>query len=653
MWSIACFLTPLLFLAGILYDRSAFPESRFLFPNTFEDSLLFQTIIERASQGYLGDSFLWEYRDDPAALTSFFNFWPVVFGVIYRQGGWPLLLCLSLFMSGLWFYSIFQMNRLLGQKEPYAFFMAGIQTFFVVNLAYQMMGFKTNFGLYNFWVTEHMRLYPSVTAMAIYNFSALLTLKALLRQNYLVALLAGVMTALTVYGRPFDWMVLIMGIGLLAGVAFYFRDSRWTSYCLTILITSIISSLPFLYGYFSYMSEYREAYMDQMMRGNLQVKLPLHYIKYGILCFLAVGLVWIANRRGFLLPFFPSSSSSHSLKTYRGTYWISALFATSLLAHFKTAFDGGATLVGFAYLMVFSAIPWAFMLGAQAFYTFTLKWVPHFSQKALWPLLLMILLIGQQVGGMTSLRERFPFAPIPSERMEVYSWLQKNAEKNHVLLSLSRGVEATVFADSWLYLPHPLVAAKTSPAPTSELLRRFLQSKLLLTGTVRDLLPLFSIHGLSEIRSWTATQTPQLQFWIQFLEESIGSNTFIFHPQKNQGELKLRKINLPNALVEQNDFVCYFTAEYGAVYNQCLAIEKRYSPQDFAFALRKRGQLDYIYIPRNAADLVGDISAFHPHWQKVGPHHSKGGLWKVYEPKNIPQPAVPLPPPLKETPKVP
>ncbi len=184
LWFLLCWGAALALGVGWLIPLFLHPDPSLFLPDKHEDSLLYTLFIQKASLGfYRGDPFLWEHRHDPESVFSFFHFWPCIYSIAYKMGGYLLLLGISLFLSGLWFYQVFCICLRLGQPRPYAFFVAGAQTFFVVNLAYQMAGYRTHFEAYSFWFNEHSRLYPSVTSMAFYNATALGVLWTLERAN--------------------------------------------------------------------------------------------------------------------------------------------------------------------------------------------------------------------------------------------------------------------------------------------------------------------------------------------------------------------------------------------------------------------------------------------------------------------------------------
>ncbi len=607
-WGWLCWGTALFLVVSVALDFFLHPGAPFLFPNTFSDSLLYTFFIQRASDGFLsGDPFLWEHRHDPSSLISIFHFWPSVYGQIFRMGGYAALMVVSLFLSGLWFYSLFRLCLKLGHPRAYAFFVAGIQTFFVVNFAYQFVGFKTNLALYNFWITEHVRLYPTVTAMAFYSLAVLLVLHATEKPSWRRVACAALGVALVIYGRPFDWMVLVGGIAMLAFIAGLRGQGRMLRACLLILVFSTVLSIPFFKTYFSFQASHGAEYLDQMARGNLQVKLPAHYVKYAVLClFLGGGLVLAFREILWRKRRSPEMRRDDEPVAFLLVF---SLGISGLLAHFKSAMEGGVTLVGFSYFMVFSVIPWFFLLLAHKIWLFFGARRAEMFRSRQWMYLLWGLLLIQQVGLGVLQRAKTPTLVVPPERHAVYHWITRNGGNQSTVLSLARGVEVGVFTGAWSFFTNPVVETYTCSAPTSELLDRILLAKIICTGTLEDLAPLFDKSGMPGFETWKSSQPGPTQFWLGMVEEAIGHNTFVFHPIKNRGEIKVRKMAIPDALLAQGDFFAYFPPSLRTVFErrrEC-CLKYRGLAGDFFREILGAYKLDYIYVPRSAMVNVDPV----------------------------------------------
>lgn len=604
-WILFCWAAAFLTGIGWLISLSQHPFPSQLWPSTSPDTLLYTHFIQKSSAGFFhGDPFLWEHREDSQSLFSIFHFWPMIYGKIFSAGGHPLLLLISTLLSGLWFYSAFRFSIRLGEPPAYAFFMSGLQVFFVVNLAYQVCGFKTNFGAYNLATTEHARLYPSVTAMAIYNLAALLVCGTLQSPSFFRILVASLTVALTIYGRPFDWMVLMGALTLIVLTGFWIKERSIILSGFSILIFSGLLTLPFIAEFLEFQKEHHVAYLDQIARGNLQVKASLHYIKYGLLCFILLGgMTWAYHRWN---PEKKNGTNQHEGETRvlkRGLVWLCALSASSLLVHFKTVLDGGITLVGFTYLFVFSIAPWFFMLMSYFLWRVFEKTRPSVFESPIWMIFLAILLLIQQIAIG---RDRIPSpseASMREQRRIAYAQMKIHGSNQPVILTLGSCLEAGVFSDAWIFSPNVPVATYTCSAKTEELLIRFLLSKILLTGTLTDLKPLFSEQGIPRIHDWVTQQNDATRFWFGQLRSSLGSNTFIFHPQKNLLDLNYRKISLPISLREKTDFVCYFPESYRSIFQSISGLEGEPASTILDY-IQRHYRLNWIHIPAPATKFI-------------------------------------------------
>lgn len=635
-WPVLCWGAALVLALNWVIRWLCHPEPSLLFPAGSGDTCLYTFFIQRASEGFTtGDPFFWEHRSDPASIFSIFHFWPLVYGNFYRVGGEPLLLCISIFLSGLWFYSVFYFCLRLGQARPYAFFVAGVQTFFVVNHAYLFAGFGMDFSAQHFWGTEHERLYPTVTAMAFYNFSAAGVLWALEGAGSLPMIVAAVLVALTAYGRPFDWMIMLGALGVLALFASVLKNRRVARRAFVLLILAVLGSAVFIFQFMEYQQLHRAVYFDQNLRGSIQVKLPSHYFKYTAMCVGLLGAAGLAYRKSLIRPAKGAGKETGDGEVV-ALRWLLALAASSLLVHFKTALEGGVTIGGFLYQMVFSIIPWFFMLTAHFCWQ---RWgmaLGAFFSSKVWVVALFALLITQQMGIAI---HRIPGeARLEGERMihAVGSAIRNSGIQSPVVLSSGENLKLAILADSWFFYSDPLLVTYASSAPTAELLDRFLLTKLLLTGSIRDLAPLFSSEGVPHVRSWLASQSPAFQRWALFLEHGVGANTFIIHPYKNRGELRLRRISLPEPLKACPGFVAYFPADLRQVF-----LNRESSLEDKPCAvvlkeLQRRYRLDMIYIPpANLRDVDLDRLRNCPGLSEVQLGlRDAGVLWKVEENKD-------------------
>ncbi len=597
-WVLLCWGSAFLFGCGWVATYFFHPDPTLLLPDKIADTLLYTAIFQKSASGFnTGDPFLWEHRYDPASVISFYHFWPAIFGFIYQIGSHPLLIVTSTLLSGLSFYSVFHICTKLGHPKPFAFFVAGIQTFFIVNLAYQISGFRTDFSLYNISKSEHSRLYPSVTAMAFYNLATFMVIWGIQRPRFLKTVLASLLVALTAYGRPFDFMVLFGALCLMVILSLLRRDLQIFSPVVIITIFACIFSLKFVFDFFQYDKLYHEAYFDQLIRGNLQVKLPVHYLKYALFCIILLGSVTLAFGKKLLGR--PNTPTLQEKDETIALAVICSLAASSLLIHFKSAFEGGVTLVGIGYLFPFNILPSFFILFMH-FVWFKLSPIQSsIFYSRIWIALLISMLTYQQIRmGMERIPSKSHLA-VEQDARRTFDWIKANAARDPVILTLGHGPEASVMADSWIFIPNSLVGTYICSASTTELLERYLLTKLILTGTLDDIAPLFSQEGLPDVNLWVKNQNSTAQFWFERLKYCIGPNTFILHPQKNLGEFKIRKIRLPPYLLQKNDFISYFSPELHAVFERYKLLQNT-STSTLLNSTQSKFKLDYIYIPELA-----------------------------------------------------
>ncbi len=559
------------------------------------DSSIYLGIIERAAQTKLdGDPFLWEHRHDPGSLLSFYNFWPKIYGCLSRHIGLPFLLYTSFLLSAMWFFALLRLCRILGQPRAYAYFTAGMITFFSVNIAYNAIGYRTHFELWNLWLTEHLRLYPTLTSMTIYSLAVWLTFKSLTKSFWLLEILGGIMIGLTAYGRPHDWAVMMLFLIILGIVLSLRCDWKRLLHMSIFLCTALIVSAWFLWNFQNYQSTHAVAYLDQVARGNLAVKFLSHYIKYGIITFITWAVLswWLGAWQSF----------KKNARLDDAHLFLLCLLAASLLAHFHTL-SHRITMAGISYFFVFSIAPWVTLCILHGTYLrFGRTYFTLFNSN-LFGLALLGLLLTQQIGlgfHALTITKRWKLS---DDQLKVYTWLQKNASPEDVVLGIVGSGEMSVLTGGvYSFLPHPVVATYISSAPTTELLDRFLATKFILTGTISDLQLLFSDEGIPDAEKWEKNASLEMQGWFNLLTHSIGRNFFILHPQKNAGDLAVRGIKLPASLQNQTHFVIYFNASMRAVFQKWMREEtKAITPNEIKLdvifrELKTRYRLNYLIV---------------------------------------------------------
>ncbi|MDD2708009.1 MAG: hypothetical protein PHV34_08370 [Verrucomicrobiae bacterium] len=599
-WILLCWGAALFLNLGFLVNSLVWNKGVAQAYPVASDSLIHPVYIQKAAAGFVhGDPFLWEHRADSAAIVSFFNIWFRIYGWFYQWGGDWSMVCLRTLFSGLWFYSLFRFCCMLGFPAPGAFLTAGVQAFFVVNFAYQLIGFKTHFSAYNLEVSEHVRLFPTVTAMAVYNLAVWLVARALespAQRRFCgwMCPAAGAAVALTAYGRPFDWMAVTGAVGVLTLFYLFRRNRELAGLSLEIAVWTAVFSAYFVFRYFQYNHDHQQAFSDQITRGILQVKNIWHYVKYGVVAGVLIAWMGLARRRELIGADAGRTGAS-------SVVWLCALAVSSLLVHYKTALDGGKTLVGPGYLMVFSIFPWFFLLSACDF--LRRGW---FKGRSRWCVAwLFLLLAWQQYRVAAAWSANGSAMSVSNERHRIYERIKTlSSGRQPVVLTLGGGVEAAKLTDCWLFFTDPCVISYVAAAPTTELLERFLTAKLLTTGTVADLAPVFSPDGLSCFEQWEAGRPPDQRFWLHLLTQAVGRNTFVIHPLKNRGELRVRKMELPPGLRDQAEFAAWTTPELRAVFERCLNWETEMRGGRLPGEWRSKYRLDFLYVPGAALPFV-------------------------------------------------
>jgi hypothetical protein len=111
---------------------------------------------------------------------------------------------------------------------------------------------------------------------------------------------------------------------------------------------------------------------------------------------------------------------------------------------------------------------------------------------------------------------------------------------------------------AWSFVPHPMMYCYGSIAPTTELIERQLLAKLLLTGKVSDLAPVFSEKGLIDYPQFYHQSSKEIQYWLDRLENCPARSYFLFHPSKSLKDFEVRGLEVPAILLQQNKMFAYF-----------------------------------------------------------------------------------------------
>ncbi len=587
---------------GPLIDHFLHPDSQCLYPFlSWVDGGGYNNLLLRASQGPLqGDPTLWEHRIDPASIFTVHTHLASLCGVLLNWWGFDGLFWLSTLLSGVSVFLLLRVNRLFGQALPYAFAAACSVSFFAVMLGANLHGY----GLRNIlgWtlsISDHRRLlYPEVSSY-ICTYGAIGSLAwCLWRRSFVWAFFSAVVVSLNSMVRPTNWMVLCLFIGVLALWALARRD--WVRLRLMVLtgVLTILGGLPFLLSFSHYMGAHRDAFIDQGVRGAMQVKLWPHYVKYSLLAVGWMGfLIWLKPRNGGT----GRSAEGAPLPSEEdfGAQFLLCLVAASLLAHFSTLRDG-VTRAGIGYFLIHAIVPFSMM---AFFHLFWMRWnrrYPDLFKSVGWGVAILTLLVWQQLDLGLTIRKDRPEYVIPASRLALYKWISAQTPRDAVILSPLASTEVVEFTGRYAFLPAEITDCYVSSAPTSELLDRFLLFKLLATGRVSDLAPLFQPEGIDV---WALKLNGEQTRWLNFLKSNIGASFFEINPLKQRGELRIRNLELPASRRSQVDLVIYFDESMRRIFQRYAGLEEPVPPGKVIQLIRQRYKANYILLPRPDAAL--------------------------------------------------
>jgi hypothetical protein len=360
-------------------------------------------------------------------------------------------------------------------------------------------------------------------------------------------------------------------------------------------VLALLGSLPFILRYHHYMNEHFASYIDEGLRGYIQVKSWPHYVKYGVL---SAG--WFA----FLWCLLPKASKDHAqtnpiepTDTRFSCHFLLCLVAASLVGHFYTA-KNGITHAGVGYFFIHTIAPFSML----AF--FHLIWVRGKERYAslfnshLWTVGILVVIIWQGLDLGLTIRKERPQAAIPPSRLILYESLSSHTDFNEVIISPLPSTEIVEFTGQYAFLPSEITDSYICSLPTSELLERFLLYKLLFTGKISDLSEMFQPTGISNIEQWVGTLNADQVYWLEYLKQNIGQNSFKLHPVKNKGEIRLKKLVLPEPLASEDHFVIYFDEPMRRIYREYAELSEPVSASKAIELIRQRYKVDYILLPR-------------------------------------------------------
>lgn len=528
-------------------------------------------MVRLADDPAVGDLVLWEHRHGTGSPMSLCLWWPMLYSELIRfAGGPPAYWAIVWALHAVWIRAAAGVaEELLGGGRR-AWPVATAFVYLSLPLAINLYHAKWHAGLWGVLpIYENYRGFPSVTALTGTTLAVWRTLVALRLGRRDSFLAAGLWTSLTVYGRPFDWMILVTFLGLmflLSLVLQWGRDGAAARFSIGpangwgfALGGAILGALPFLARYALWSRGSTEVYAAQLARGVMEAKAPLHFFKYALL-----GVGFTAGV-GAVLGLFPRRFGNRPLASPAiRAFWV-LLVGASFLPYFQFL-PSGKTPTAFQYFFIYFSVPFAWMgiLCAAAA-------LPDSRRPASSPgarLLPLALALGVGLASQLALlgTPRWMFERVAFDRAQqpLYDALRKAGPDAVVLcpsITQGSGQELILRAGAWAYVPHPMMYSFGSLATNAELVERQLLAKLVLTGTVADLAPLFAEGGLPDYPDFYARASPETRHWLDRLENCPARASFFFDPQGSREDLRVRGLSVPPSLLSQSATFAWFSPE--------------------------------------------------------------------------------------------
>lgn len=575
----------------------------------------------------ISDLAVWEYRNSADSPAPLFNTWPALMGSFMRIFGLPGSYWLLVFLiHGVWIFVTQKMIRrwfpeggvswLLAALFVYGSFLAGVNVYFHGPLVWRWS-----------WsaVYENFRAYPSDIALlgctlAVWRLHVAYTNPTLRR--FLVAALCVVVT---LYGRPFDWMVLVTFVGLMGLWSFFCQGrGHWHhwAWCLGIIIAL---SLHLLISYLLLMKTGAAGNEDRMARGVLEGKEPIHFLKYalmaGAICF--AGWCWL----GWI-----TWKADRASAWNRGdAFFLGVLLLASFLPYFQHL-PSGRTINSYQYYLIYFAMPllWLmFLVGVAVWAGKRIARVP----ARLWIVFGFSAGVTAQACFLTTSSTMMGRLVFDRRQQLAYDALAR--QKDAVALSpgMISGTSQDLILRShaWSFVPHPMMFGTPSMAPTTELLERQLLAKLILTGKVSDLAPLFSEKGLADYARFRRESDTETNFWLDRLEHTPRRAFYLFDPVKSRKDLEVRRLQVPVERLQQKEAFAYFTPPFQDVFRKVVAMEG-WSLARQVDAARARFRLTHVLLTPECARFESRLRSCSERLQPVLRTGDGTTLWEFRDP---------------------
>jgi len=610
------------------------PRAYFLpFLNQVDVALPLSWTVRVAQDPGVGDLALWEHRHSLGSPMALCLWWPLAYGRFLQATGgiaahWGIVYLLHV----LWIRAAFGVfSELLGPSRR-VWPVTAIFVFTALPLAINVYHSKWHPALWAVTpIYENFRAFPSVTALAWTTVAVWRTLMACRNGGRGAFFVAGLWAGLTVYGRPFDWMILVtfFALAFLLAVSrrvdaslpsgFPGSANRW----LLALSGAFLGALPFLVRYAAWSSGSREVYEAQLARGVMEGKAPLHFLKYALLSVVLTTGVWVvlrvaARRAG------PRPVASFSLRSF----WVT-LVAASFLPYFQFL-PSGKTPTSFQYFFIYFSVPFAGLglLAAIAACLPDRGRAPRFAGVAL----ALLLGLAVQIALLATPRWMLDRVAFDRSQQPVYDALRSAGPDAVVLCpSITQGSsqELALRAGAWSFVPHPMMYSFGSLATNAELVERQLLAKLLLTGTVADLAPLFAEEGLSDYPSFFASAGASTRHWLDRLENCPARASFFFDPNGSREDFRVRKLTIPASLLERRQPFAWFGPEERMAFRRVARLEGR-SFSEILTATTKRYRLTHLLLTPEAPGLSAPTREdFAAAFVKVAQATDGTSLWRL------------------------
>jgi len=564
------------------------------------DTLTYIGLIQLASENASnGDSLIHEHRNSPS-IVSMAGYWLKLLGGIAALFGISKCMLLLIPFFALWLFALWKILTLAGVPSGPAFFLGYLVPGVIINTAELVVGGGKELLFQNLnlalWGGDFWRLYPTTISMAVYALAVLALLQAE-RKGIRWHITAGLLFGLTIYGRPFDWMVLLILHGMLICGAFISGNTHGLKARCTGLMAGGLMASPYLFAYLSMSFQHGNQIADVFGRHVLQAKEWSHYIKYSCLFMAAAIPSWMVMRA-----LQRDRDKDIKVRTQE-ILWL--LFLASFLGHYYTIL-GRKTILGVFYFAVFSIAPWGFMWLCAATGG---RWLHGavFKKEIVWFLFTMSIATASAF-----LLHRDCARPLAEEadwqdRKACYSFIRAKTftPQDLVVFSLRHTHEIPMEIGCRIYVPGSL--SQSCSAPTKELLERYLILTHLFRGNFNPLSWIIEADGLS-LAQFKAKLDPSDREWQSLLVACIGDKNLNFHPAKSHADMAVRNISLPPHLRALSEEVVYLPPALAEVYQRVQTAA--HGGNEARSKLLRKYRLDYCILRKDRIQALDPRSEF-------------------------------------------